>query len=289
MIDAAVVHGSTTTSEVAPPAPPAEWSVAVVIPARDEADGIAACVASVRASLHRAGPGAIHVVVVADRCVDPTAEVARHALGPDGEVIEIDAGRVGVARRQGVERALAALGPKAPPDLTWLASTDADTVVPVRWIGRHLALAGRGAAGVAGVVRLDDLDADRRLARHLLGRRDAIATDGIPRHVHGPDGTHGHVHGANLGVRADAYLAVGGWPRLATAEDHALWRRLGDAGWPLVSSVDAWVTTSGRVRGRAPYGFAHLLSRIGDHASASTGPDVEDDAGSPASASSAAS
>lgn len=251
----------------------------MVIPARDEANGIAACVASVRASLHRARPGAARIVVVADRCVDVTAEVARDALGLDGDVIEIDAGRVGAARRHGVERALEVLSPVAPADRTWLASTDADTVVPVEWVGRHLALAGQGAAGVAGVVRLDDLDADRRLARHLLGRRDAVAADG----------THRHVHGANLGVRADAYLAVGGWPRLATAEDHALWRRLGDAGWPLVSSVDAWVTTSGRVRGRAPYGFAHLLSRIGGPASASVGLNVDDDAGSTAGASSAAS
>ena len=36
------------------------------------------------------------------------------------------------------------------------------------------------------------------------------------------DGTHPHVHGANLGMRADAYLAAGGWNPLPTAEDHDL-------------------------------------------------------------------
>jgi RNA polymerase sigma-70 factor (ECF subfamily) len=30
------------------------------------------------------------------------------------------------------------------------------------------------------------------------------------------------VHGANLGIRASAYLAAGGFPPLPTAEDHAL-------------------------------------------------------------------
>ena len=39
------------------------------------------------------------------------------------------------------------------------------------------------------------------------------------------DGTHRHVHGANLGVRADLLDAVGGWRRLHTGEDHDLWQR----------------------------------------------------------------
>ena len=47
-----------------------------------------------------------------------------------------------------------------------------------------------------------------------------------------PDGSHPHVHGANLGVRADAYLRAGGWADLRTAEDHDLWRRLLGSGEP---------------------------------------------------------
>jgi hypothetical protein len=37
------------------------------------------------------------------------------------------------------------------------------------------------------------------------------------------DGTHPHVHGANLGIRADAYSDAGGWNDLTVAEDHCLW------------------------------------------------------------------
>ena len=40
-----------------------------------------------------------------------------------------------------------------------------------------------------------------------------------------PDGTHAHVHGANLGIRADAYLDVGGWSDASLAEDHCLWNQ----------------------------------------------------------------
>ena len=36
------------------------------------------------------------------------------------------------------------------------------------------------------------------------------------------NGTHGHVHGANMGFRGDAYLAAGGWYPLASGEDHDL-------------------------------------------------------------------
>ena len=35
-------------------------------------------------------------------------------------------------------------------------------------------------------------------------------------------GPHSHVHGANLGFRASAYLTAGGFPPVPTAEDHAL-------------------------------------------------------------------
>lgn len=69
------------------------------------------------------------------------------------------------------------------------------------------------------------------------------------------DGTHGHVHGANLGVRADAYLRCGGWAALRTAEDHDLWARLRANGARILPPTHVKVVTSGRRVGRAPMGF----------------------------------
>jgi hypothetical protein len=205
--------------------------------------------------------------VVADRCGDATAAAARQVLGPCDEVLEIDLGNVGAARRHGTDRLLDLFGVHEPGGAgtsdtgggpagrsrTGLLTTDADTVVPPDWVGAHLRLADAGAAAVAGVVRVDTF------AGHAV-HADAVRRGFADTYAMHLDGTDPHVHGAHLGVRADTYLAAGGWPTLTTAEDHALWVRLRTGGWPTVSSIEAWVTTSGRPVGRAPRGFAdHLV------------------------------
>ena len=74
-----------------------------------------------------------------------------------------------------------------------------------------------------------------------------------------PDGTHKHVHGANMAVRADAFLDAGGWSNRGLAEDQCLWRRLRCRGWRIASPSNSVVVTSARMRGRARGGFADTL------------------------------
>lgn len=248
-----------------PPGSPAAargWRAAVVIPAHDEASTIGACLASVLASLAAASAVDQWIVVVADRCSDATAAVARQALGSSGEVVEVDAGNVGQARAIGSRVALAHLdiddvaqqrSGADRAERTWLLTTDADTAVPRDWVTEHLRLADAGAAAVAGIVRIDSF-ADH--PAHVEPRHQRA-------YVVNADGTHAHVHGANLGVRADAYRAIGGWSPLRTAEDHDLWDRLAAGGWPTVSSIESWVITSGRALGRAPEGLAWRLGTYG--------------------------
>jgi len=225
----------------------AGWEIGVVVPARNEQATIVACVESIRRALDASGrPG--RVVVVADSCTDGTAPLAAAALGDQGVVLECRLGTAGAVRRLGTEWLLAHARWK--PAGLWLAATDADSFVPPHWLRSQLAFAATGAAAVAGVVRLDP-HCDPTLARRFRSTY----------RLH-PDGSHPHVHGANLGVRADAYLDVGGWDALATGEDNALWIRLKRSGWPTVSSVDVWVTTSARRVGRAPSGFASDLERL---------------------------
>ena len=72
------------------------------------------------------------------------------------------------------------------------------------------------------------------------------------------------MHGANLGWRGSAGVAVGGIPHLAVGEDHALWERLRAGGWDTRSVADVGVITSARRSARAPGGFSSLLDLLED-------------------------
>jgi glycosyltransferase involved in cell wall biosynthesis len=222
------------------------WSVGIVIPAQNEQDTIEACIQSILHSCRHAQLEDYRIIVVADCCTDLTAVHARRALGDSGELLECKARSAGTARRLGVEAVLSYFKTKAPSQV-WLANTDADTTVPLDWLALQLKLADSGVTGIAGIVRLEESGS---AAAHELYRRTYFTA---------PDGTHQHVHGANLSMRADAYLDAGGWSHRALAEDHCLWQRLQRRGWRLFSPVSSVVMTSARLNGRAPGGFADTL------------------------------
>lgn len=223
------------------------WHICVLIPARNEEDLLPRCLASVREARNRLPP---HVtcdtVVAVDASTDRTAHIAQELLAGHGAVTVIHAGMVGRARATAVRHALKRY--KGLLSLCWLAHTDADCVVPEDWLLKQLLLADKGIEAFAGIVSVDSFH------EHTAGVEERF------RDVYllGSDGTHQHVHGANLGVRADAYRRSGGWANLATAEDHDLWNRL--AAFPRISTTTIQVVTSGRRIGRAPHGFAEALA-----------------------------
>lgn len=223
--------------------------IAVLIPARDEQQLLPRCLRSVQVARHRL-PDLVtsDVVVVSDCSTDHTAAIAAHLLGGSGAVASIKAGAVGAARARAAELALARFA--GSPEHCWLASTDADCELPPDWLERQLATAARGWHAVAGIVDVDGF-AEHGPAVPALFR--------LTYRIH-PDGTHPHVHGANLGVRADSYLQAGGWSPLASAEDHDLWNRLGRLGHRRLTDSTLIVNTSGRRIGRAPRGFAAALA-----------------------------
>jgi cellulose synthase/poly-beta-1,6-N-acetylglucosamine synthase-like glycosyltransferase len=230
------------------------WSVGVVIPARDEEDHLCACLESVRRAADRVEQRGhrVEVVVVADACRDATAALAEAMVQGWGAVLAVEIGSAGGARAAGV-RAYLARQDRAL-DSTWLASTDADTVVPQTWLDHQLGLARLGVAGVAGIVAVDAFtDHPAHVPARWAGLYD------------GPlDDPHPHIHGANLGLRADAYLAVGGWAVLEQGEDRRLWAALQDAGYPVASPRSLVVTTSGRATSRVRGGFADSLNVLGE-------------------------
>ncbi len=228
-------------------------AVAVVLPARDESGSIVTCLQAILTACDRCvSAQRCWVVVVADQCEDDTVELASKTLGPRGEVLLCEAGAAGAARRIGCAAALRHLTLEGyQPNEIWLANTDADTAVPCHWLEQQLTLARIGARGIAGTVSIPAL---RHRGRDIS---PLLMDDYMVR----ADGSHGHVHGANLGIAAEAYLDVGGWSAAALAEDHCLWSRLQARGWPLTATATLCVQTSARLRGRAEGGFASTLSK----------------------------
>ncbi len=223
--------------------------IITVIPARDEARSIGRCLRSVNTA--RAGipsPITSSVVVVVDAGRDRTGAIAAADLDPASDLLlHTEHACAGTSRRTGVAAALSRTD--ADPARIWVCSTDADSTVPPDWYRIHLDAADAGHIAISGVVELDDAADPFLLAQFRSTYR-----------IH-PDGSHPHVHAANLGFRADAYIAAGGWAPLSSGEDHDLWGRLTTFGASL-ASVRLSVTTASRLIGRAPGGFAADLAAL---------------------------
>ena len=222
-------------------------AVGVVVPAHDEEELLPACLAALQRAARRIGPVPVHLLVVADACGDTTAGLAR-AAGAD--VIEIQARRVGAARAAGFAAVLRRTS-DTDPAAVWLATTDADTVVPPSWLAQQMTYADQGWDAVVGMVTVTDWS----------GHPAHVAEMFAARYDRG-EGSHPHVHGANLGISAAAYLAAGGFKGLRTAEDHALVHALGAAGRKILRTTELTVVTSARRHARAPRGFGHLLTTL---------------------------
>jgi len=221
--------------------------IGVVVPAHNEEDLLPACLASLRRAARALRGGPAHLVVVADACRDRTAQVARHG---GAAVVTTRARSVGVARAAGVREVLRRAGALSPADV-WVATTDADTLVPAGWLREHLRYANEGWDAVAGTVEVTDWSGYRPEARSLFRERYRTGS-----------GPHPHVHGANLGFRAAAYLRAGGFPEVPTAEDHALVTALAATGGRVHRTRALSVVTSARREARAPDGFSRYLAKL---------------------------
>ncbi|MBX0300719.1 glycosyltransferase [Cryobacterium sp. 1639] len=220
----------------------------VVVPARNEESRLPRCLAAladaVQAVTEEFGADAptISVVVVLDLCTDASAAVV--AGWPQFQALEVTAGSVGSARRAGVALLL-------PPSAgaaanTWVATTDADSAVPRRWLAVQLALAGAGTELVLGTVLPDE----------ELPEQERARWHGVHTLVDG----HPHVHGANLGVRADRYLQAGGFSDVDSDEDVLLVTELRRLEARECRTALIPVLTSGRLQGRVPGGFGGYLA-----------------------------
>ncbi|MGN7781970.1 glycosyltransferase [Mycolicibacterium sp. 22603] len=227
--------------------------VEVVVPARNEQQHIADCLRSIvraGANLGTEVPGASwSITVVLDCCTDDTGPLAArfgvHLLTTDTCV-------VGTARKVGTAAAIdRAVGHGRTLDTVWIACTDADTVVPEHWLTRQLSMASDGADAVIGTAVPAGLGPEM----HRRWMRCHNLTEG-----------HSHVHGANLGFRADVYLRAGGFPECTTGEDVKLVQQIRAITPRCVATHSTSVRTSGRGDSRVEGGFASFLAALGEEA-----------------------
>ncbi|MEE5092070.1 glycosyltransferase [Xanthomonas euvesicatoria] len=213
--------------------------IAVIIPAHNEAECMAACLASVfLAASHPELREPVEVIVAVDRCTDATAALAQ-ALG--ARVIDVPVpGGVGIARAAAASKAIV-LG------ADWLAVTDADSRVPADWLVEQR----RADADVfCGVVQVEDwLD----YADEVRCRFEQTQATGQG---------HGRIHGANLGVSTALYQQCGGFPAVTCSEDVALVHALQAINASIAWSPRSVVWTSARRQARAIGGFSDFLKQL---------------------------
>ncbi|MGV9479277.1 glycosyltransferase [Gordonia aichiensis] len=232
--------GQSRAPDVSPPT--AINQVVVVVPAHNEEDLLHDCLASVLVAADNT-PCTVTVTVVLDACTDSTAR--RVPLGVD--VIACTFASVGAARRAGFAQHESQRTHVSAR--TWFASTDADSRVPSDWLAQQVAVADTGADCYLGTVTPDG----------WTGWTPGVAQRYAESYRH--EEGHGHIHGANFGIRASTYDAVGGFAPIPHGEDVELVHRVRASGALIVASHRAPVVTSTRARGRADHGFAaHLRS-----------------------------
>lgn len=217
-------------------------NIAIVIPAHNEALTISKCLASVQTAIEQL-PSTITttVLVVLDSCSDDTLTLVKHA-GVD--YLCCDYQCVGQVRDLGIRHAITS-------GATWLACTDADSLVTADWLTQQIAhINHHPTAMICGVVDVDDW-------AHLTPqtRKDYIA------HYQDKMG-HRHIHGANLSFSSAAYLAVGGFAALPCHEDVDLVKKFEKQNFTITWSNRVRVITSSRLQARAAEGFAAFLANL---------------------------
>jgi glycosyltransferase involved in cell wall biosynthesis len=219
----------------------------VVVPAHNELAHLPHCLRALTTAA-LCLPVPVLTVVVLDACDDGSDRLAA-TFGPDVHFVSVDAGNVGAARAAGFNYARSVLAGIAL-EHTWYATTDADSAVNPDWL-----------------VRMTDVDADMVLGVVRVPAWRHFSVEVARRYLrayHSKERRHNHIHGANMGFRADAYWQVGGFRALATGEDVDLVERFEAAGMHIHPDTKLSVATSDRKDSRAPGGFSsHLRGLAG--------------------------
>ncbi len=231
--------------------------IVIVVPSRNEAQLLPRALQALEQSMLRLAlkfPDVrISLTVVLDSSTDASASIL--AAHPHTTVESISVGRVGAARNAGIATALSTTS--FPPSRLWVANTDADSAVPPHWLERQYELAIAGADVVVGTVEPFSADLSEPRLAHWHAHHQL--REGHP-----------HVHGANLGFRADVFTTLGGFADVGLHEDRAFVTAAHACQYSIVATDSCRVRTAGRLQGRVEGGFAEFLAQLDPSQNADT-------------------
>jgi len=212
--------------------------IGIVVPAHNEEQYLSACLQSIQVAIDHIGDYDVEVIVVLDDCTDQSrAIVQSHQVN----WIECSYACVGKARDLGIRHLI-------ERGVTWIACTDADTVVSPDWLLYQIQHQPTDA--ICGTVSLDDLShlPPIKQQKYLAHYQDQM--------------NHQHIHGANLSFSAKVYLQVGGFEPISCHEDISLIEKIKSLSCNITWSNLVRVTTSSRLNGRAPQGLSYFLNHL---------------------------
>lgn len=237
--------------------------IAVIIPARNEAERIGACLTALAGQCGNR----VSIILVVNNTTDFTEKIAEYTACQLGLALEVldcqlpsDQG-VGTARRLGCDHAI-----QVVRHLQYVLTTDADCIVAPDWISRNIAHLSEVDA-VCGKIGLIEEEAgilggmDRTLATNEGVYRNLVQQF-YAQHAEGCDdiaGTHGEAAGASLAFRAKVYRGVGGFDPVKCGEDRRIVRKLRSFGHAVRHADDVLVRASCRLTGRAAGGMSDAL------------------------------
>lgn len=195
----------------------------VIIPARNEAANIKACVDSI---LNQDYPtDAFEIIVIDDFSEDDTAFIV-HALSQQSPQVRLlkladhcKEGETLAYKKKAIEIAVA----QAKGD--WILTTDADCIVPTRWLFLYNAYIQANQPSFVAAPVMFIKTAGILNQFQLL---DFLALQGITAAAVGA-GKHSMSNGANLGFEKAAFIAVGGYQgvdHIASGDDMFLMHKM---------------------------------------------------------------
>ncbi|AZP72007.1 glycosyltransferase family 2 protein [Pseudomonas poae] len=214
--------------------------IGILIPVHNEEALLGECLEAALIAAHHPGllGESVQILVVLDSCSDASGAIA-HTFAV--QRLEVQARNVGHVRGVGARHLL-------NQGARWISCTDADSRVAPDWLVAQLAL---NADAVCGTVTVDTWSEGFDSAAQIRYLQGYQACDG-----------HRHIHGANLGISAGAYIRAGGFEPLACHEDVQLVRDLERCGALIAWSHSPQVVTSARLEARAQGGFGDYLKSL---------------------------